>query len=64
MLGLRRIKEQGGFAITQDPGEAGYDGMPRSAIATGLIDLVLPASDMPGRMFALSKRVRRPLVQG
>ena len=59
MLGLKRIKEEGGFAIAQDPEEAGYDGMPRSAIATGLVDLVLPASAMPDRLLALSKRVRR-----
>ncbi len=34
-LGLRRIKEAGGFAIAQDPAEAEYEGMPRNAIDTG-----------------------------
>ena len=38
-LGLREIKERGGLAIVQDPTEAEYDGMPQSAIATGLVDL-------------------------
>jgi hypothetical protein len=35
-LGLREIKQQGGFAIVQDPADAEYDGMPRSAIVNGM----------------------------
>ena len=34
-LGLKAVKENGGLVIAQDPDEAGYDGMPRSAIMTG-----------------------------
>jgi len=34
-LGLKSIKEKGGLVIAQDPVEAGFDGMPRSAILTG-----------------------------
>ncbi len=41
-LGLRAIKEKGGLVIVQDPDEAAFDGMPRSAIMTGSVDLVLP----------------------
>ena len=41
-LGIRQIKEAGGLTIVQDPNDAEYDGMPQSAISTGLIDLVLP----------------------
>ncbi|QDU98972.1 chemotaxis protein CheB [Lignipirellula cremea] len=41
-LGLREIKERGGLAIVQEPSDAEYDGMPRSAIATGIVDLILP----------------------
>lgn len=52
-LGLRRVKEQGGFAIAQDPREAEYDSMPRNAIDTGLVDLILPAAQMPDRLRAL-----------
>ena len=58
-LGLRRIKELGGFAIAQDPGEAEYDSMPRSAIDTGLVDLILPAAEMPGRLLALGEGAQR-----
>jgi two-component system CheB/CheR fusion protein len=46
-LGLVAIKEHGGLVIVQDPAEAANDGMPRSAIATGMADLVLPISAMP-----------------
>jgi two-component system CheB/CheR fusion protein len=46
-LGLKAVKEQGGLVIVQDPTEAAYDGMPRSAIATGAADLVLPLADIP-----------------
>lgn len=39
-LGLVPLKEKQGFIIVQDPEEADYGGMPRSAIATGLVDQV------------------------
>ena len=45
-LGLKTVKEHGGLVIAQDPEEAGYDGMPRSAISTGAVDLVLPLHEM------------------
>jgi two-component system CheB/CheR fusion protein len=45
-LGLRAIKQQHGLVIAQDPNEAGFDGMPRSAIETGAVDLVLPVAKM------------------
>ena len=38
-IGLRAVKKSGGLVIAQDPDEAGYDGMPRNAIATGEVDL-------------------------
>jgi two-component system CheB/CheR fusion protein len=46
-LGLKAIKEKGGLVIAQDPTEAGYDGMPRSAVATGAVDLVLEVARIP-----------------
>ncbi len=46
-LGLQAVKQKGGLVIAQDPDEAGYDGMPRSAIMTGMVDLVLPAAKIP-----------------
>ena len=46
-LGLKAVKEKGGLVIAQDPDEAEYDGMPRSAIMTGAVDLVLPVAKIP-----------------
>ena len=48
--GLKRIKEYGGLVVVQDPELAKYGGMPRNAIATGLVDLVLPIAEMPKRI--------------
>ncbi|MFD2740600.1 chemotaxis protein CheB [Sulfitobacter aestuarii] len=45
--GIKLLKESGGYTIVQDPCNAVYDSMPRNAIATGLIDLVLPPAEMP-----------------
>jgi two-component system CheB/CheR fusion protein len=46
-LGLRSVNAKGGLVIAQDPTEASYAGMPKSAIATGLVDLVLPVAEIP-----------------
>jgi len=46
-LGLRAVKEHGGLAVVQDPKEAGYDSMPRSALTTGAVDLVLAVKEIP-----------------
>ncbi len=44
--GLRRFKAAGGRVIAQDPRTAKYPGMPRAAIATGMVDAVLPPEEM------------------
>jgi two-component system, chemotaxis family, CheB/CheR fusion protein len=49
-LGLKAIKVEGGIAMVQSPESAAYDGMPRSAIATGLVDYVLPPDKMPEQL--------------
>jgi two-component system CheB/CheR fusion protein len=59
--GLKAVKEKGGLVIAQDPEEAGYDGMPRSAILTGSVDLVLPAAKIPE---AILKSVARAQKDG
>ena len=51
-LGIRAIKGEGGMAMAQDPDSTEYDGMPRSAIATGLVDYVLPPARMPAQLIA------------
>jgi two-component system CheB/CheR fusion protein len=44
--GVRAIKDSGGMVMIQDPRQAPFDGMPLSAMATGLADYVLPVEDM------------------
>ncbi len=61
-LALSAVKEAGGAVIVQDPEEAGFNGMPRSAIATGLADHILVISRMPAALRALKRRdADRPL---
>jgi two-component system CheB/CheR fusion protein len=51
-LGIKAIKDSGGMVMAQQPDTAEYDGMPRSAIATGLVDYKLPPSLMPAELIA------------
>ena len=62
--GLKSVKEKGGLIIAQDPNEAGHDGMPRNAMLTGAVDLVLPVARIPDALIAFEGRTaRRPLVE-
>lgn len=45
-LGLRDIKQQGGTILVQEPQTAKYEGMPQSAINTGLVDYIAPAEKL------------------
>ncbi|HTA40828.1 MAG TPA: chemotaxis protein CheB [Bryobacteraceae bacterium] len=57
--GVKAIKEEGGTTFAQDPDSARFDGMPRSAIATGCVDFVLP----PERIATeLARIVRHPFA--
>ncbi|MGH8510747.1 MAG: CheR family methyltransferase, partial [Gammaproteobacteria bacterium] len=49
-LGLKAVKAEGGLVMVQSPDTAEHDGMPRSAIATGLVDYVLPVEQMPAAL--------------
>jgi len=49
-LGLRAIKTELGTVFVQDPKSAKYDGMPRSAVDTGLADFVLSPEQMPQQL--------------
>ena len=44
--GLQAIKEAGGTVLVQDPSTAEFDGMPQSAISTGIVDRVLPPREL------------------
>lgn len=55
-LGLKAIKGEIGMAMVQDEESAKYNGMPRSAIATGIVDYVLPPEEMPVQLLKYTKR--------
>ena len=66
-LGVRAIKGEGGMVMAQNPASTEYDGMPRSAIGTGLVDYELPPADMPAQIIAYVGRafgrVPQPLTE-
>lgn len=57
-IGLAHVKEMGGVTLAQSPEDAKFDGMPSSAIATGKVDIVLPAAEMPQRLLELRDNAR------
>jgi two-component system, chemotaxis family, CheB/CheR fusion protein len=57
-IGVRAAKEAGGIILVQDPEEAEYSSMPRSAIASGVADFILPVRDLAARLVELI-RIKR-----
>lgn len=53
-LGLRAINGAGGMTMAQEPSSTDFDGMPRSAIATGLVDFVMRPEEMGPKLLALA----------
>lgn len=58
-LGIRAIKEYGGITMVQDDKSAKFDGMPRSSISTGLVDFILPPSQLAEEIITY---VKHPFV--
>jgi two-component system CheB/CheR fusion protein len=54
--GVRVIKAEGGMVIAQEPGSAQYDGMPRSAIRTNLVDYILPPEGMAEQLIGYTRQ--------
>src|SRR5262249_53463591 len=52
-LGVKAVKEAGGIILVQDPNEAEYNSMPKSAIASGHADFVLGARELGGQIAEL-----------
>ena len=59
--GLIAVKRQGGLAIVQDPDEAMYAGMPKSAIENSMVDYILPVSEIAATLIRLTAE---PLEEG
>ena len=49
-LGLRAIHGAGGVSFVQDPSTSRYDGMPGSAVNSGLATYILPVEKIPGQL--------------
>lgn len=58
-LGMAEIQAQGGMTFAQDSASAKYDGMPRSAVAAGYVDYLLPPK---GIARELARIARHPYV--
>lgn len=52
-VGVRCVKEAGGLVVLQDHASSRFDGMPRSAAATGLADAVVPPEEVPVELLRL-----------
>lgn len=61
-VGLRAIKAESGMTMAQDPQAAKYQGMPRSAIAAGVVDVVKPAGQMSEPLLAYGRSLTRPVL--
>jgi len=57
-LGVEAIAEEGGVVFAQDPATAKFDGMPRSAIATGSVDFVLPPEGIAAELARVAREPR------
>ena len=56
-IGAKAIKSEGGIVIAQSPDSTEFDGMPRSAIASGLVDYTLTPAEMPRQLINYAARV-------
>jgi two-component system CheB/CheR fusion protein len=57
-LGLRAIHGAGGVSFVQEPATAKYDGMPTSAVQSGLATYVLPVEKIPEQLVAYVKTIK------
>jgi two-component system CheB/CheR fusion protein len=49
-VGIKDVKEVGGLIMVQQPEDAEYDSMPRAALTTGLVDVILPARQLAEKL--------------
>lgn len=61
--GVRSLKAAGGRVIAQDPRTSKYSGMPQAAIATGMVDAILPPEEIGPGPIRLRDHVDTPQGQ-
>lgn len=59
-IGIKAVKGESGMIMVQDPDTAKYDGMPRSAIETGLVDYILPVEKIPEQLI---RYIEHPVIK-
>ncbi len=62
-LGIKNIHANEGVVFAQDEASAGYDGMPRSAIQTGVVDAILPPEEMPKKLLEYFSHTKTMLAR-
>lgn len=62
-MGLSDVHDAGGLVLVQSLETAKFDGMPRSAITTNQVDLVLAPEEMPASLLAYAANPSAPLLQ-
>ncbi len=61
--GIPAVNAAGGFVFVQEPASAKFDGMPRSAVGTGLADVVAPAPELADRLAAHLRSPRQATLR-
>ncbi len=58
-FGIAAVKKHGGSTFAQLPADARYESMPAAAIATGMVEHVLPVDEIPAALLKLASERRR-----
>ncbi|MEZ5889106.1 MAG: chemotaxis protein CheB [Xanthobacteraceae bacterium] len=53
--GLRAVKAHGGITFAQEPSSAKYESMPRAAMTIGGADLILPPTEIAGKLAVIAQ---------
>ena len=61
--GIRDVREAGGLVLVQSSETAGFDGMPRAAVGTGVVDLICDPKLMPAQLTNYIRHRDRKAVQ-
>lgn len=61
--GIKDIHEAGGLVLVQSLETAGFDGMPRAAISSGIVDLICDPEKMPERLVSYGNTEDRMALQ-
>src|SRR5690606_5700450 len=60
--GIRAVHERGGTVLVQTPESAKFDGMPRNALDTGVVDLMGKPAELPHLVLRMALRIGEPLA--